>query len=77
MMKMVMIMKQIITTKNGTTYEREVKDKKYSTKVTIRFAEDTIEDLKEIALKEETKYNTIIRNLAEKFVEDYKNGKRY
>ena len=70
-------MKQIITTKNGTTYERETKDKKYSTKVSIRFAEDTIEDLKEIALEEDTKYNTIIRNLTEKYVEDYKNGKRY
>ena len=66
-------MKQIITTKKGTTYEREPKDKKYSAKVSIRFAEDTIEDLKEIALEEGTKYNTIIRNLTEKFVEDYKN----
>lgn len=66
-------MEQIITTKNGTTYKREGKDKKYSTKVSIRFSDNTIEDLKKIALEKKTKYNTIIRNLTEKYVEDYKN----
>ena len=66
-------MKQKITTKNGTTYERTIRDKRYSIKVTIRFAEDTIEDLKNIAFEKGTKYNTIIRRLAERYVEDYKN----
>lgn len=60
-------MKQIITTKNGTTYERNWDVKEYYKYLNIRINEDTMQKLRKIADKKQVKYSDIVRNL----IEDY------
>lgn len=59
--------KQVITTKNGTTYERNWDVKGYYTHLNIRINEDIMQKLRKIADKKQLKYSDIVRNL----IEDY------
>lgn len=60
-------MKQIITNKNGTTYERNWNVKEYYKHLNIRINENTMRKLRDIADKKQVKYSDIVRNL----IEDY------
>ena len=60
-------MKQIIKTKNGTTYERNWDVREYYKHLHIRISDNTMQKLKNIANKKQVKYSDIVRNL----IEDY------
>ena len=62
-------MKQTIIRKDGTEFERNMKSKKYDSNINIRVSRGTIEDLKKIADKYEIKYNTMVREILEDYVE--------
>lgn len=62
-------MKQVITTKKGTTFEREWDVKGYYKKLNIRIDDETFNKLKSIAIENQTKYSDIVRNLIKKYVE--------
>ena len=59
--------KQLITRKDGITYERNWNVKGYYTHLNIRINENTIIRLKKVANKKQVKYSDIVRNL----IEDY------
>ena len=59
--------KQIITTKNGITYERNWDAKEYYKHLHIRINENTMIKLRKVADKKQIKYSDIVRNL----IEDY------
>lgn len=61
-------MKQTITTKTGTTYERTVKEKKYDTVIAIRINEKDYKKLTKIANKENIKVRTLIREILEDYL---------
>lgn len=60
-------MKQIIKTKNGTTYERNWDVREYYKHLHIRISDNTMQKLRNIADKKQVKYSDIVRNL----IEDY------
>ena len=62
-------MKQTIIRKDGTEFERNMKSKKYDSNINIRVSRGTIEALKKIADKYEIKYNTMVREILEDYVE--------
>lgn len=62
-------MKQIIKTKNGTTYEREWNVKEYYKNLNIRIDNDTMERLREKANEQGIKYSDIVRNLIKEYIE--------
>lgn len=59
--------KQVITRKDGITYERNRDVKGYYTHLNIRINENTLIRLKKVADKKQVKYSDIVRNL----IEDY------
>ena len=61
-------MKQTII-RNGKEIERTMKEKHYDSNINIRISKETIEDLKKIAYKYGIKYNTMIREVLEDYVE--------
>ena len=65
-------MKKEIIRKDGIKYERKNKTKNYDSVINIRIAKETIEDLKEIANKYGVKYNTMIREILEDYIEKEK-----
>ena len=65
-------MKQQIIRKDGIEYERKNKTKNYDSVINIRVSHETIEELKQIANRYGTKYNTLIRELLEDYVEKEK-----
>lgn len=62
-------MKQIIKTKNGTTYERNWDVREYYKHLHIRISDNTMQKLKNIADKKQVKYSDIVRNLIEDYLE--------
>ena len=62
-------MKQIIKTKNGTTYERNWDVREYYKHLHIRISDNTMQKLKNIADKKQIKYSDIVRNLIEDYLE--------
>ena len=62
-------MKNKITRKDGIEYERKSKTKNYDSVINIRVSHETIEELKQIANRYGTKYNTLIRELLEDYIE--------
>ena len=62
-------MKNKITRKDGIEYERKSKTRNYDSVINIRISKETIEDLKTIANKYGTKYNTMVREVLEDYVE--------
>ena len=62
-------MKNKITRKDGIEYERKSKTKNYDSVINIRVSHETIEKLKQIANRYGTKYNTLIRELLEDYIE--------
>lgn len=67
-------MKQIITTKNGVSYERNGKDKVYDTIIFARFKKEQKERLDEIAKMNGTTTSVLIRNVMEQYIEGIENG---
>lgn len=64
-------MKQIITTKKGTTYEREVKEPNdYNIHINIRANNDKFNKFKEVTSKKGLCYSDVIRNLMDKYAEE-------
>ena len=62
-------MKQKIIRKDGIIMERTIKEKHYDSNICIRISKETIEDLKTIADRLGIKYNTMIREILEDYVE--------
>ena len=62
-------MKQIITTKKGTTYERNGREKKYDMMLWTRFNGDKVEQLKKIADEKGISLSTFVRNILEDYLE--------
>lgn len=62
-------MKNKIVRKDGIEYERKSKTRNYDSAINIRVSHETIEELKKIAEKYQSKYNTLVRELIEDFVE--------
>ncbi|MBR5303475.1 MAG: hypothetical protein IKU37_01445 [Candidatus Gastranaerophilales bacterium] len=62
-------MKQIITTKKGTTYERNAREKKYDTMLWTRFSSENVEKLKNIASDKGISLSTFVRNILEDYLE--------
>ena len=61
-----------IERKDGIIYERKKKEKEDDTKLNIRINQKVIDSFKEIAQNENIKYQMLIRNILEEFVEKYK-----
>lgn len=62
-------MKYKIVRKDGIEYERKSKTRNYDSVINIRVSHETIEELKKIAEKYGTKYNTMVREVLEDYVE--------
>ena len=63
---------QQITRKDGINYERKSKTRNYDSVINVRVSRETLEQLKQIAEKLGIKYNAIIREVLEDFVEKEK-----
>ena len=61
-----------IIRKDGIEYERKAKTRNYDSIINIRVSRETIEDLKAIANKYGIKYNTMVRELIEDYIEKEK-----
>lgn len=61
-----------IERKDGIVYQRKKKEKEYDTKLNIRINQKLIDSFKEIAQNENIKYQMLIRNILEEFVQKYK-----
>lgn len=57
-----------ITRKDGISYERKKKEKKYDCILNMRFDKEELDKLKELADKEGVKYNTLARNLIVEYI---------
>ena len=62
-------MKQIITTKNGTTYERKAKEKKYDIMLWTRYNSEKAKKLEEISKKQGVSLSILIRNIIDEYLE--------
>lgn len=67
-------MKKLITNKNGTTFEREMKVKNYDTKLWARFNSTKKSKLDAIAEEQGMSTSVLTRKVMEKYIEDYENG---
>lgn len=67
-------MKQIITTKKGTTYEREWDVKSYYSHINIRIDADTMCKFKEITQSKGLKYSDVLRKLIVKYNNENNRG---
>ena len=65
-------MKQEITRKDGIVYERKNKTRNYDSVINVRVSRETLEELKQIAEKLGVKYNTMVREILEDYVEKEK-----
>ena len=61
-------MNQVIIRK-GKEIEKEMREVKYDSNINIRIAKSTIEELKKIADKYGIKWNTMVREILEDYVE--------
>ena len=61
-------MKQTII-RNGKEIERNMKEKHYDSNICIRISKETIQQLKKIADKYGIKWNTMVREILEDYVE--------
>lgn len=65
-------MKQQIARKDGINYERKSKTRNYDTVINIRISKETVNSLKTIAEHLGVKYNTMVREILEDYVEKEK-----
>ena len=61
-------MKQTITTKNGTTYQRNIKENNYDKIISMRISNDVYEKLVKLADLKVIKPRTLIREILEEYV---------
>lgn len=66
---------ETITRHDGITYQRKKRNNNFDCSLNIRFHKEKIEVLKKIALKKETNYNEMLRNIIDDFIE--KEQKKY
>lgn len=62
-------MKQTITTKNGITYERKIKDINYDTAICTRVSKKQYDSLRKIAKKESITLSVLVREIIEDYLE--------
>jgi predicted DNA binding CopG/RHH family protein len=62
-------MKQQIVRKDGINYERKSKTRNYDSVINIRISKETVNSLKKIAEHLGVKYNTMVREILEDYVE--------
>lgn len=60
----------LIKRKDGIEYYRRKKET-LNIRINIRISENTLNELKEIAEKKGIKYNALIRNVLEEYIENY------
>ena len=68
-------MRQIITTKKGTTYERNWDVKSYYSNINIRIDADTMCKFKEITQDKGLKYSDVVRQLIQEYIRGETNEK--
>ena len=62
---------EIITRKDGIVYERKKKEQNFDFRVNLKCYSETIKSFKEIAQLEDKKYQQLIREVLEKYLEEY------
>lgn len=60
--------KTLIINKNGLEYYRKKKQVKYNKTISFRYEDDKIEKLREIAEKNNTKYQTLIKDILDEYL---------
>ena len=64
---------EVITRKDGIVYERKRKEFNLDYRMNIKLYKKTVDKLKEIAESQGKKYQPLIREIVEKYVEEYEN----
>lgn len=67
---------EVITRKDGIVYERKKKEQNFDFRVNLKCYSGTIKSLKEIAVLEDKKYQQLIREILEKYIEEYEKWKK-
>ena len=62
--------KTLIINKNGLEYYRKKKQVKYNKTISFRYEDDKIEKLKGIAEKNNTKYQTLIKDILDEYLKN-------
>ena len=62
---------EIITRKDGITYTRKRKEQNYDCNLNLRLYKDTIDKLKDIASFRGKKYQNMVREILEEYVDNY------
>ena len=62
---------EVITRKDGIVYERKKKEQNFDFRVNLKCYSGMIKSLKEIAVLEDKKYQQLIREILEKYIEEY------
>lgn len=62
---------EVITRKDGIVYERKKKEQNFDFRVNLKCYSGMIKSLKEIAVLEDKKYQQLIREILEKYLEEY------
>ena len=62
---------EVITRKDGIIYERKKKEQNFDFRVNLKCYSGMIKSLKEIAVLEDKKYQQLIREILEKYIEEY------
>ena len=64
---------EIITRKDGIVYERKKREQNFDYRVNIKCYKSLIDRLKQVAEKQNKKYQPLIREILEKYLEEYEN----
>ena len=62
---------EIITRKDGIVYERKKREQNFDYRVNIKCYKSLIDRLKEVAEKQNKKYQPLVREILEKYLEEY------
>lgn len=60
---------ETIVRKDGIVYKRRKKDNNFDSRLNIKIHKETIDKIKKIANEKDIKYNALIRNLIEEYIE--------
>lgn len=62
---------EVITRKDGIVYERKKKDLNFDCRVNIKCYQSLVDRLKEVAEEKGMKYQPLVREILEKYLEEY------
>ena len=62
---------EVITRKDGIVYERKKKDLNFDCRVNIKCYQTLVDRLKEVAEEKGMKYQPLVREILEKYLEEY------